>query len=156
VVKKIFLAVLLTLMTAGSCMAAEERLTDPEAEPADFRGLKWGQEMSTISDLVETYRQEDGSEVICKRNGDDLTYGAARLHAIEYVFIDGKLSRVSMIAKGEADEKALLDEAKAIYGDETLEMDGDYIWRFTEVRVMFSKEPSMGQSVLFYAYMPGA
>jgi hypothetical protein len=59
---------------------------------------------------------------------------------------------VSVVAKGEKNEKALLEEARSIFGRETLHTGDDYMWRFTNVAVMYSKEPDE-QSVLFYKYI---
>jgi hypothetical protein len=59
---------------------------------------------------------------------------------------------ISVVAKGKKDEDALFEEAKALFGRETVRNGDDYMWRFTDVAVMFSREPDE-QSVLFYKYI---
>ena len=39
-----------------------------------------------------------------------------------------------------------------LFGGETVHTGDDYMWRFTNVMVMYSKEPD-AQSVLFYKYI---
>jgi len=151
--KKIIRALaLFLLLTPSGVFAGEEYMADPAIEPADFRGIKWQQKLDGLTGMTEQYREEDGSQITCRRDGEDLTFGGAQLEYIEYIFVDGKLSMVSVAAKGAADEAALLAEARELFGTETVHKGDDYMWRFTDVAVMFSKEPD-GQSVLFYQYI---
>jgi hypothetical protein len=130
----------------------EEFLADPAAEPAEFRGLEWQRPISSIPDMVELYRDDDGSQITCSRKNDELSFGDASLSSIEYIFVRDKLSMISLVAKGQKDEDALLGEAVALFGQATVQTGGDYLWRFTNVAVMFSREPD-DQSVLFYKYI---
>jgi hypothetical protein len=102
--------------------------------------------------MVEIYRDDDGSSTICSRKNDDLSFGDAALSSIEYIFLDDKLSMISLVAKGKKNEDALLGEAVATFGQATTQTGADFLWRFTDVAVMFSREPGE-QSVLFYKYM---
>jgi hypothetical protein len=92
-------------------------------------------------------------EVYCSRKGDEMKMGDAELASVEYIFVGGKLSKVAVTAKGKKNEDALLAEAKNMFGQETVHSGDDYMWRFTDVAVMFSKEPSLEQSVLFFHYI---
>ena len=150
--RKIIPIVMLFLLFAAMAPAGEEYLADTDFEPLEFRGVRWQERLDAISGMEELYREEDGSEITCSRKGEDLRFGRAELASIEYIFVDGKLSRISVIAKGEKNQKALLDEAKSMFGKETLNVGEDYMWRFTDVMVMYSVEPDE-QSVLFYRYI---
>jgi hypothetical protein len=150
--KKIFLAVAIYLCLVSISSAGEEYMADTSFEPADFRGVKWQESLDRVIGMEELYRADDGTQITCSRAGEDLTFGGAELASVEYIFVDRKLSMVSVVAKGEKNEHALLEEARSIFGRETLNAGDDYIWRFTNVAIMYSKEPDE-QSVLFYKYI---
>jgi hypothetical protein len=152
VLKKLFIALLGVVIMSSYACGGEEFLADPAAEPSEFRALEWQQPLSSIPDMVELYRDEDGSSITCSRENDDLTFGDAALSSIEYVFVDDKLSMISLVAKGKKNEDALFGEAAAMFGQATVRTGDDYLWRFTDVAVMFSREPDE-QSVLFYKYI---
>jgi hypothetical protein len=139
-------------LSAAGGRAGEEYMADTAMEPADFRGIKWQQRLDSLTDMEELYRDDESREIACSRKGENMTFGGAKLSSVEYIFFDGRLSNVSVVVKGENEAKALLEEAKALYGKETVKNGGDYYWRFTDVAVMFSKEPE-DQSVLFYQYI---
>jgi hypothetical protein len=149
VLKKILQIILLLLATAEICLA-EENLADPDLEPYDFRGIKWGQNLNTVEGMVEIYRGSDGKSAAYVRS-EDLTFGEAKLDSIEYNFVEGKLATVSVTAKGEKNEKALLTEALNIYGPQTFNVGGDYMWVFSYINIMYSREEDFGQSALFYS-----
>ena len=148
----ILTAVLVWAVLAASGRAGEEYMADTALEPADFRGIKWQQPLNSLTDMEELYRDDESHEIACSRKGEDMTFGGARLSSVEYIFVNGKLSNVSVVVKGEHEAKSLLKEARALYGRETVKNGDDYYWRFSDVAIMFSKEPG-DQSVLFYQYI---
>jgi hypothetical protein len=154
--KRMIIAVLAAAFALAACPAAsragEEYMADPAAEPADFRGVRWQAPLSDLGDMEEQYREEDGSQITCRRKDEDLTFGGAKLDSIEYIFVNGRLSMVAVVAKERANEDALLREAMDLFGQETTRAGEDYLWRFTDVSVMFSREQDE-QSVLFYQYI---
>jgi hypothetical protein len=144
---------LLCVVIAASCACGgEEFRADSAAEPAGFRELEWQRPLSSISDMVELYRDDDGSETICSRKNDDLSFGDAALSSIEYIFVRDKLSMISLVAKGKKNCDALLGEATAMFGRATVQSGDDRLWRFSNMAVTFSRE-SAEQSVLFYKYI---
>jgi hypothetical protein len=152
ILKKIFIALFCVVLMQSRAYGGEEFLADPAAEPSEFRGLEWQRHLSSIPDMEELYREDDGSSITCSRKDDDLSFGDAPLSSIEYIFNDGKLSMISLVAKGKKNEDALLGEAVAMFGRATVQTGEDRLWRFTNVAVMFSREPDE-QSVLFYKYI---
>jgi hypothetical protein len=151
-VSLLLISVSILFYGAVSVHAGEEYMADIAMEPADFRGIKWQQPLNTLTGMEELYRDDESRQIACVRIGEDMTFGGARLSSVEYVFVDGKLSTVSVVVKGVKEAKSLLEEAKALYGKESVKNGGDYYWRFTDVAVMFSEEPD-DQSVLFYQYI---
>jgi hypothetical protein len=151
-VKKILIALLCVVLMPPLARGGEEFLADPAVEPSGFRGLEWQRSLSSIPDMTELYRDDDGSSITCSRKNDDLSFGDAALSSIEYIFVDDKLSMISLVAKGKKNEDALLGGAVAMFGRATVQTGEDYMWRFTNVAVMFSREPDE-QSVLFYKYI---
>ena len=150
--KKIIPFAMLILLLAAFASADEGYVVDNDFEPLDFRGIKWLENLDDIRGMKVLYREDDGSETICSRKGDDLRLGGAELSSIEYIFLDGKLSAVSVVAEGEQNQEALLDEAKSMFGRETVNAGDDFMWRFKDVMVMYSKELEE-QSVLFYKHI---
>ncbi|MDR1508210.1 MAG: hypothetical protein LBS53_01065 [Synergistaceae bacterium] len=151
-VSSLVISVFILAFPATAGQAGEEYMADTAMEPADFRGIKWQQPLSSLTDMEELYRDDEAGEIACSRQGEDMTFGGASLSSVEYIFFDGRLSNVSVVVKGAKEAKSLLEEARALYGRETLKNGDDYYWRFTDVAVMFSKEPG-DQSVLFYQYI---
>jgi hypothetical protein len=156
VLKKIFTVILLISLFASVVRAGEEYMADVDFEPKDFRGIKWQEKLENLKDMEELYRDEDesGSQITCSRKNENLLFGRVQvqLDSIEYIFVNGKLSMISAVTKGERNQKDLLDEAKSLFGHETVRAGDDYMWRFSNVMVMYSKEPDE-QSVLFYKHM---
>ena len=150
--KRIILIVMLFLSFSTLAAASEEYLADTDFEPADFRGIRWQQSLEGLSGMVDVYREDDDSWIAVSRTGDEMRFGGAELESIEYIFVDGLLSMVAVVAVGEENWSALLDEAKSRYGRETVHVGDDYMWRFTNVMIMFSMEQE-DQAVLFYRYI---
>ncbi|MDR3076904.1 MAG: hypothetical protein LBU26_06350 [Synergistaceae bacterium] len=150
--KKIIPAFLLFILFASSALAGEEYMADTDYEPLEFRGIKWQESLDNVRGMEELNREEDGIEITCSRKGEDLRFGRAELSSVEYVFINRKLSMVSVVVSGDKNQNALLSEAKSMFGQETIHAGDDYMWRFTNVMVMYSKEQN-DQSVLFYKYI---
>lgn len=130
----------------------EEYLADTAFEPTEFRGIKWQESLDNLSDMEELYNEDGGLEIACARKGEKMSFGGAELASVEYVFVERRLSTVSVIVKGAKNKKALLAEAKSLFGHETLRSDPDYMWRFTNLMVMYSEEPD-DKGVLFYKYI---
>jgi hypothetical protein len=140
------------LFLASRALAGEEYMADVGLEPMEFRGVKWQQSLDSVKGMEELFSEDDGAEIICKRSGEEMSFGGTELESVEYIFIDRKLSMVSVVTQGAKNQDALLAEAKSLFGEETLHSGDDYIWRFTNVSVMYSKEPEE-RAVIFYKYI---
>jgi len=74
----------------------------PGSEPDGFRGIKWGQDISTVNGLV--YVATDpayGGVALYMREGDELKMGSAKLEGIFYGFWKDKFSNVRIAISGD-------------------------------------------------------
>lgn len=76
--------------TAGSAYAFQ-------GEPDGYNGIAWGTPLDRLSSMEYAGRQSDEPDTeLYRRSGDDLTFGKARLTAVEYGFAHGQLSVVTL------------------------------------------------------------
>ncbi|HOQ51931.1 MAG TPA: hypothetical protein PK233_08910 [Candidatus Atribacteria bacterium] len=73
----------------------------PGSEPDGFRGIKWGQDISTVKGLVYVATDPSyGGIDYYIREGDELKMGHAKLERIVYGFWENKFSDVKISTKG--------------------------------------------------------
>lgn len=66
-------------------------------EPDGYSGIAWGTPLDRLSSMEYVGKQKDEPDIeLYRRRGDDLTFGKARLTAVEYGFADGRLSLVTL------------------------------------------------------------
>jgi len=74
----------------------------PGSEPDGFRGIEWGQDVSTVKDLIYvTTDSSFGGVDLYGRKDDELKMGGAKLEVIFYYFWKDKLSAVCIVTDGE-------------------------------------------------------
>jgi len=98
--KKIWLMGL-TILVIGLCGNLNSAEFKPGSEPDGFRGIKWGTDISTLSDMK--YERTDpsyGGIKVYTRKNDVLHLGGAKLEIIKYGFWKGKFCDVFLITKG--------------------------------------------------------
>jgi hypothetical protein len=79
-------------------MYGPEVLFKKGAEPEGFRGVKWGQNVTTISGL-KVIDKPDQVTSICIRPSDKMKIGRINLHKIRYKFWMEKFWRVEIVIK---------------------------------------------------------
>jgi len=68
-----------------------------QGEPDGYNGIPWGTPLDRLSSMEYIGRQNDEPDTeLYRRSGDDLSYGKARLTAVEYGFTNGRLSVVTL------------------------------------------------------------
>jgi len=73
----------------------------PGSEPDGFRGIKWGQDISTVEGLVHVSTEPSyGGIERYTREGDELKIGAAELDRIYYDFWQNKFCDVYICTEG--------------------------------------------------------
>ena len=160
------LAILFTIFLIG-CFASL-RPSMPPPDPDGFRGIKWGTEISTLKDMEEVEQDKSSGKdlVWCRRKGDTLAIGKAKLENIFYSFWMGEFESVWIDFEGdenfEALKKELLERFGEVRGSEepmkktqggartepstTKREEGFYAWwgRNTEVVLSYSKDRQKG------------
>lgn len=102
----------------------------PGTEPDGFRGIKWGQNISTVPGLkyVETYPDHGGIQEYT-RKGDKLKIGGAKLKTIKYRFWRNKLYSVAILIEGSANWAGLRDAVFEKFGQGN--QSNEYIERYS-------------------------
>jgi len=97
---------------------ASTQYSKPRSELDDFRGIKWGAEVTTLRDTekVEQDKSPNSDIVWYTRKGETLTFGKAKLENIFYSFWMGNFESVWMDFKGEENFQALKQEAFERFG----------------------------------------
>lgn len=150
------------------CFSATQSSKPLWSDPNDFRGIKWGTEISTLKDMekVEEDRSSDKDLVWYTRKGDTLAMGGAKLENIFYSFWAGKFDSVWIDYEGEENFEALKKDlfkrfGKVRWPEELLEktkreikgepspikpLEGFYAWwgKNSEVVLSYSKERHKG------------
>src|SRR5665647_3361267 len=93
-IKKVVLSVVVMCLLVFPIKSYSFLLNDFKlgSEPDGFRGIKWGQDISTLKDMIfikDTYQIDDSMKEY-KRNGDLLRIGTAQIDNMEYHFWNGK------------------------------------------------------------------
>ncbi len=137
------------IVLAGGVVCAKSPGTfKPDSEPDGFRGIKWGQDISTVDDLVFVSTDPAfGGIDLYVRKGDEMKMGGAELDRILYGFWKDKLSSVIIYTKGYVNWdsfKAVVFEkfGKGYQGNKYIE---EYVWGGEKAMMMldyneFSKE----------------
>ena len=98
--KKIWLVGLM-ILTVGLWSNLSFAGYKPGSEPDGFRGIKWGTDISTLSDMeyLETDPSFGGTKRYTRKN-ESLHLGGAKLKIIKYGFWRGKFCNVYVITEG--------------------------------------------------------
>jgi len=84
-------------MAAAVVFAAADSACAFQGEPDGYNGIAWGTPLDRLGSLEYVGRHNDEPDVaLYRRSGDELTFGKARLTAIEYGFANGRLSVVTL------------------------------------------------------------
>jgi len=116
---KRILGLLLWLLLISTVAFAVDGEFKPGSEPDGFRGIKWGTDISTLSDMeyVTTNPGSGYGEIqIYKKKNDELTIGGATLNRIEYAFWRRKVCGVVIYADGSVAQARLKEAIFAKFG----------------------------------------
>ena len=124
-----------------------------EREPDNFRCIKWGTDIGSLSDM-EIARQGE-FEKMCERKNESPTIGKAAVGLVRYFFYKDKFYSVyiSFADKGNFDYlKELLFH---LYGQpEESRMVYTYYWFGKDVDISFRYNDMLGVGSLIYSYLP--
>jgi hypothetical protein len=99
------------------CLAST-RYSKPRSELDDFRGIKWGAEITALGDMerVEQDKSPNRDIVWYKRKGETLTFGRAKLENIFYSFWMGTFESVWIDFRGDENFEMLKKELFERFG----------------------------------------
>lgn len=138
--KKIFVAtnlmlITLVILSTGTSYAFKN-------EPDGFRGIKWGTDINTLSNM--TVVNSDGDTHTYERTGDEMKIGNAELAVLTYFFWKGKLCGIAIKTKGYTNWSALRNAVFAKFGKgyQRNRYIEDYLWG----------SPSKGKTLISLEY----
>lgn len=151
--KKTSLLCCIFVFVLVSCGFAAVNKVDPSKEPKDFRGIKWGQDISIMKNMV-LIEKANGTEVF-RQKGENLRIGPLKLDDLVYYSDNKKFCGVAMFLKGK-DASQLFNEAIALHGQSSLGETKDnittHIWKFPLVDVVYRFDASKQEADLNYLY----
>lgn len=140
---------ILSFILMTNCLYAKE--FDPGLEPDGFRGIKWKQEISTLSDMkrVETrqvcVKRGCGPIEIYLRKDDVMKIGDANLDRIEYRFCSGKFYGAFIMLSGKEDYEAIKKYLFTKYGPDKINSFSYYVWFGNKSRVELHGGPKKAE-----------
>lgn len=162
---KIMIAVLVLLgiyLTGSLTFSQSLSSFKPLSEPDGFRGIKWGTDLSNLSDMFQI-EIEANNEKVCTRKGDELRIGKAKLERIEYVFWMNKFYEVYIILRGTQNWNyfketifetfgkgvSLAEMGKIIGAEEQKEIE-NYYWsgRKTSMMLNYGRDKQLGDLLM--------
>ncbi|HSB07330.1 MAG TPA: hypothetical protein VLK23_19295, partial [Thermodesulfobacteriota bacterium] len=100
-----------------SC-AVPVRSSKPQAEQIGFRDIKWGTEISTLTDMERVREETSNSDLVWyTRRGDTLAIGKAKLKNIFYAFWMGNFESVWIDFEGDENFEVLKKELFERFGE---------------------------------------
>ena len=151
--KKIWLMGL-TILVIGLCGNLNSAEFKPGSEPDEFRGIKWGTDISTLSDM-EYYvtNPSYGGVKIYTRKNEGLHLGAAKLEGIYYYFWRGKFCIVVIDTKGSINWTSLKEAVfeKFGWGSQPNEYIEKYFWwsDITGMNLKYNEVSEKGELFMF-------
>ena len=121
-------------------------------EPAGFRGIQWGTEISTLEHMVLVKEKPDnpiqqGLKMYYKKS-EVMTKGRATLNQVGYVFFKDKFISAQISTEGSSNWLGLKDDAFEIFGkgeqpDQSFEQ---YFWfgNKSNIKLNYNKETERG------------
>jgi len=146
-VKKVkILAIVFSLLLIG-CFAPV-RPSKQSLVPDGFRGIKWGTEISTLTDMEKVEQEESSNNdlVWYKRKGDKLAIGKASLKGIFYGFWMGNFESVWIDFEGDDNFESLKKELFEQFGKVRESVKEFYAWggKDTEMSLSYSRDRRNG------------
>jgi hypothetical protein len=138
-------------------MACVVWLTTAEAyqnEPKHFRGIRWGDPVMGLSDMVLVL--DGGALKAYVRKGDDMSIGEAKLDRLHYIFYKGRFYCVYIEFSGSHNFSRLRDTLVDWYGpgEEKRTPDKHFYWVGEAASVTMNYNESTAKGELGYKYMP--
>ena len=126
-----------------------------ENEPSDFRGVKWGMNISELSDMILTRKYDDESHYIKRNEKNEI--GKAKIESINYIFYKNKFSNCFIIFKGIDNYISLSKIYHGIHGFPiSKDENGSFIeeWRGKKLFLSLEYKKKTHNGFVLYTHMP--
>lgn len=117
--------------------------------PKEFRGILFGQDITTLENLVPVPGK--GYENTYYRKNEELTFGKADIVSVAYYFRKDKLYRVGMAFAGEANYFLIKDKLIRELGPGR-QVGARYGWMWPAFSMEINYDTSARQGGVFYTY----
>jgi len=123
-------------------------------EPKTFRGIKWGTNISELSDMI--FHAQQGESKVYFREKDQLIFGDADLLHIWYFFSNDRLYSVVINFEQWSNFNSLKTELFEIYGlgHSPNRFKEEYRWVGSDVVIFFDYNELREEGKLSYYYLP--
>jgi len=135
------------ILSAGNAAFGDTRPRQ-YLDPEGFRGIAWGQHISTIPRSELEFRvKDDGIEYYTRKN-DKLALGSISCEKIHYGFWRDKLFEARIIVQSGTEE--MIEELEVVFGDYSSSKNRDvrwfyyeksYVWEKPRTRIMLISPP---------------
>jgi len=121
-------------------------------EPAGFRGIQWGTDISTLEHMVLVKDKSDnpaqeGLKMYYKKS-EVMTKGRAALNQVGYIFFKDKFISAQILTEGSSNWLGLKDDAFQIFGkgEQTDPSFEQYFWfgNKSNIKLNYNKETERG------------
>jgi hypothetical protein len=150
-VKKVKILVIVLSFLLVGCFAPL-RSSKPHLGQTGFRDIKWGSEISTLTDMekVKEEKSSNSDLVWYTRREDTLAIGKAKLKHIFYAFWMGTFESVWIDFEGDENFEVLKKELFERFGEVPESVKQFYAWRGkeTDMSLSYSKDRHIGTLVI--------
>jgi hypothetical protein len=141
---------LIMLFTSGCALftnSTSSKIT--ESEKDGFRGMKWGTPVEEMEPELTFVGWDEAKQLEWyEKENEDLSLGGATLESIHYVFYQGVLKRVAIVARGPGNHELLRQHFLESFGDATGSTDRSLTWELDKTLVLFAHNPDTDVSLL--------
>ena len=146
-IKAILCSVVAILTVASSTSAFQN-------EPTEFRGIKWGAEITRLSDME--FQVKSAGLDIYSRKKENLAFGSADLKAIAYSFYKDRFCAVFVAYEDLSNFNALKTTLFEMYGNGVTDDNNpmEYTWLGKNIFIVLDYNELSAQGKIIYYYAP--
>jgi len=125
-------------------------------EPEDFRGIKWGTDISKLPDMVKLTQQKQCDDCLYQKKNEHFKIGDAVLSGIYYSFYKGRFYSVMIHYEKLDNFNKLKDTLTQKYGNgnKSNPYIETYDWFGKLVSISINYKPIATEGSIFYLYNP--
>ena len=123
-------------------------------EPTEFRGIKWGAEITQLSDM-EFQVKSAGLDIYSRKN-ENLAFGSADLKAVAYSFYKDRFCAVFVAYEDWSNFNALMLALSEMYGSGKRDENNplEHTWLGKNIFIILDYNELSAQGKIIYYYAP--